>query len=79
MWAQKPSTLGGGYRVDGRHRRIVREEQGRRALSELEGHVVGEHAQEHMGADPGFRVMVDGTDQKLGGLHLAKGVLAHFE
>ena len=48
-------------------------------LTQLEGHVVGEHAQEHVGADARFQVVVDGTDQDLGGLHLAKGPLGDFQ
>ena len=56
--------IGRGHRVSGCQGRIVCEQERGQAFSQLEGDVVGEHALEHVGADPGFQVVVDGADQK---------------
>ena len=62
----------------GGERRVVCEQQFGEARLELEGDVVGEHAEEHVRADAGLEVVVDRADLDRV-LHRSERALGHLE
>ena len=57
----------------GAWRILVVEQHGLQFLAHVPLHVISKHAQEDVGADPGFGAVVDGTDLQIHGLEATEG------